>query len=50
MPITAPIKTTDFAGFIKPEIAEPIFEEAAKQSVVQRLAPRTDLGPGQPQP
>lgn len=45
MPITAPIKTADFAGFINPEVAEPIFEEAAKQSVVQRLVPRTDLGP-----
>lgn len=44
MAITAAKKTSDFSGFIKPELAEPIFEEAAKQSVVQRVVPRIELG------
>lgn len=44
MAITAPTKTSDFAGFIQPDIAEAIFEEAAKQSLVQQLVPRIELG------
>ncbi len=44
MPITAPTKTSDFAGFLTPEKAAPIFEEAAKQSVVQSLVPKIELG------
>ena len=44
MAITAPTKTTDFEGFLNPDLAEPIFEEAARQSVVMRLARRVPLG------
>lgn len=44
MAITAAKKTSDFSGFIKPELAEPIFEEAAQLSVVQRVVPRIELG------
>ena len=43
MPITAPKKTTDFSGFIKPEQAGPIFDEAIRSSVVQQLARRVPL-------
>lgn len=45
MAITAPTKTSDFAGFLSPEMSGPIFEEAAKVSVVQRLVQRVPLGP-----
>lgn len=44
MSITAPTKTSDFSGFLNPNIAAPIFEEAARLSVVQRLARRIPLG------
>lgn len=44
MAISAPIKTSDFEGFLNPDLAEPIFEEAARQSVVMRLARRVPLG------
>lgn len=43
MAITAAKKTTDFDGFIKPEQAAPIFDEAVKASVVQQLARRVPL-------
>lgn len=43
MTITAAKKTTDFAGFIKPEQASAIFDEAMKSSVVQQLARRVPL-------
>jgi len=43
--ITAAIATTDFSGFLNPDIAAPIFERAAKMSVVQTLAQRVPLGP-----
>lgn len=45
MAITAPTKTSDLSGFITPEQAEPIFERAARSSVVQRLVQRIPLGP-----
>ena len=46
MAITAPTVTSDFvSGFINPEMAEPIFDRAARQSVVQQLAQRVPLGP-----
>lgn len=46
MPITAPTVTGDFVpGFIEPQMAEAIFERAARSSVVQQLAPRVPLGP-----
>lgn len=45
MAITAPTKTSDLSGFITPEQAAPIFERAARSSVVQRLAQRVPLGP-----
>ena len=43
MAITAAKKTTDFEGFIKPEQAAPIFDEAMKSSVVQQLSRRVPL-------
>lgn len=44
MPVTAPMKTGDFTGFLKPNEAAPIFDEAQKQSVFQSLFPRVPLG------
>lgn len=45
MAITAPTKRSDFdAKFLPPEISGPIFEEAARLSVVQRLVPQVPLG------
>lgn len=44
MAITAATKTTDFdAGFLPPHIAGPIFERAARISVVQQLVPKHPL-------
>lgn len=37
--------TTDFKGFLNPEMAAPIFEEMAKQSIVQPLAQKVEMGP-----
>jgi len=45
MAITAPTKTSDLSGFITPEEAAPIFERAARTSVVQQLVQRVPLGP-----
>lgn len=44
MAITAATKTTDFSGFLKPEMAEAYFEKARRQSVVQSLARKIPLG------
>lgn len=45
MAITAATKRSDFdAKFLPPEISSPIFEEAARMSVVQRLVPQVPLG------
>lgn len=44
MAITAATKTSDFSGFLSRDMAAPIFEEAAKASVVQRLVPQVPLG------
>lgn len=44
MAITAPTKTSDFSGFLKPELSSPIFEKARRQSVVQNLARQVPLG------
>lgn len=41
---TAATKTGDFAGFLKPEMAEAYFTQAARQSVVQSLTRRVPLG------
>jgi hypothetical protein len=43
MAITANRQTSDFSGFITPEMSGPIFEKAARMSVVQRLATRIPL-------
>jgi len=43
MAITAPTKTSDFEGFLPPEVSEPIFEEAARQSVVMSMSRRVPL-------
>lgn len=37
-------KTSDFSGFLKPEMAQPIFDEAQKTSVVQQLARQIPIG------
>jgi len=42
--ITAATKTSDFAGFLKPEMAEDYFKQAARQSVVQSLGRKIPLG------
>lgn len=44
MAITAPTKTSDFSGFLSPEQSAPIFEEAARTSVVQSLVRQVPLG------
>jgi len=44
MAVTAPTKTSDFSGFLKPEMSSPIFEQARRQSVVQQLARQVPLG------
>jgi HK97 family phage major capsid protein len=42
--ITAPTKTSDFAGFLKPAEAEAYFNQARRNSVVQSLARKVPLG------
>lgn len=44
MAITAATKTSDFSGFLPAPIAAPIFERAARQSVVARLVRQIPLG------
>lgn len=44
MAITAPGKLSDFSGFLPAEISSPIFERAARMSVVQQLARKVPLG------
>lgn len=44
MPQTAATNTGEFAGFLKPEMAEDYFKEAARSSVVQSLTRRIPLG------
>jgi len=44
MAIDAPTTTSDFEGFLPPEISEPIFEEAARRSAVMQLSRRVPLG------
>lgn len=44
MAISAPTKTSDFSGFLSPEQSAPIFEEAARTSVVQSLVRQVPLG------
>lgn len=44
MAITAPTNTTQFAGFLTPEQAAPIFETTARTSVVQGLVRSVPLG------
>lgn len=44
MAISAPIKTSDFSGFIKPEEARGVFEEAARYSAAQQLFRKVELG------
>lgn len=41
---TAATKTSDFAGFLKPNEAEAYFKQAARQSVVQSLTRKVPLG------
>ncbi len=43
MAITAATKLSDFEGFINPEEAAPIFDDAVRQSVVQQLVRRVPL-------
>lgn len=44
MAITNPKKLSDFNGFIKPELAGPIFDEAAKGSAAMSLMKKAPLG------
>lgn len=44
MAITAAKKLADFNGFIKPELAGPIFDEAAKGSAAMSLVKKVPLG------
>jgi HK97 family phage major capsid protein len=44
MAVSAATLRSDFSGFLPAEIAGPIFERAARQSVVQRLVPQVPLG------
>lgn len=44
MAITAAKKLADFSGFIKPELAGPIFDEAAKGSAAMSLISKVPLG------
>lgn len=44
MAISAPTTSAAFSGFITPEQSAPIFDDAARMSVVQRLARRVPLG------
>lgn len=44
MAITAATKTSDFAGFLRPEMAEDYFKKAQRQSVVQSLGRQIPLG------
>jgi HK97 family phage major capsid protein len=44
MAITNPKKLADFSGFIKPELAGPIFDEAAKGSAAMSLMKKVPLG------
>lgn len=44
MAITAPTTTGDLSGFIDPQDAAPIFERAARTSVVQSLCQQVPLG------
>jgi HK97 family phage major capsid protein len=45
MAVTAATTTGSFSGFINREMAQPIFERAAQQSVVMQLANEIPLGP-----
>lgn len=44
MAITAATTRGDFSGFLNREQSQPIFEEAARRSIVQRLSPEVPLG------
>ena len=44
-PQTKATTTADFSGFLKPEMSAPLFEQAAKSSVVMRLARQIPLSP-----
>lgn len=44
MAITAATKTSEFSGFLKPELAQAYFDQAKKQSTVQQLARQVPLG------
>lgn len=44
MAVTAPTKTSDFAGFLTPDRAQGIFDIAERNSVVQQLVQKIPLG------
>lgn len=44
MAITAATTSSDFSGFLSPDVSGPIFEDAARRSVVMSLVQRTPLG------
>lgn len=45
MAVTSATSLSDFSGFLTREQAAPIFERAARSSVIQSLAPQVALGP-----
>lgn len=45
MAITASTLRSDFSGFLTPEMSAPIFERAARASVVQQVSPQQPMGP-----
>lgn len=45
MAINAATKTSDFAGYLKPDQAQAYFQQAQKSSVVMNLARKVPLGP-----
>lgn len=44
MPVTAPIKTSDYTGFLTPDQAAPIFDDAVRQSAIMQMSQRVPLG------
>lgn len=45
MAVTAATATTDFSGFLPPEMTGPLFDRVLKASVVQQLVQKVPLGP-----
>ncbi|WP_303965510.1 hypothetical protein [Rothia mucilaginosa] len=44
MAVTKAVTTTDFSGFLKPEMAEAYFEDIKRVSAVQQMVRQVPLG------